>query len=425
VIRALYLIDGEHYPPVVEAGIDQLRAELEPVGAIYVGGSEKATRQPDLGVPIRSGDPLDLLVDAVEDLKPDLVVDLTDEPVTDPRRRFVVAGRALSLGLAYRSGGMSLEPVPMPDLTSLRAHSVIGTGKRTGKTAVTIELVRRWRARGMTPCIVTMGRGGPPDPVLLEHVDTSDVEALFGRLKRQGLHATSDYVEDALFAGVDTVGTRRLGAGPSGVSVTDSFAVGVAIAEARAPDMLIFEGSGTAIPPAAVDGTVLVTRSDIEPEFLSGYLGPYRLWMADVLVVVKVPGGRPDSIISLARSINPKLLCLEATLHPEPTVPVEGKRVGVVTTADPVAASEIAAELSSIGARSVQVITSLSDRHRLSADLARLRACDVVLTEIKAAAADVVIPGVRGLEHGFLHNSVRGELDAMIEVLDTKNRPKR
>src|SRR5205807_6458214 len=126
VMRAVALIDGEHYAPVVR---DALRAlPYEWVGAILVGGTEKLREGGDYGVPLVEG-----FGDA------EIVVDLSDEPVLGPEERMRWASRALAAGLPYvgadfRFDPPELEPFPLPSI------SVIGTGKRVGKTAVTAHL---------------------------------------------------------------------------------------------------------------------------------------------------------------------------------------------------------------------------------------------------------------------------------------------
>ncbi len=172
--------------------------------------------------------------------------------------------------------------------------------------------------------------------------------------------------------------------------------------------MLIYEGSGTAIPPAHSDATVLVASTDIDLEFLTGYLGPFRLAVADALVVMGEPGGRlRRSIAGLA----PDLALFRARLDPETTTPVEGRRVVMVTTARPEAGGAISSSLRRQGARSVQTIHTLGDRRLLAADLMNLHRDDLVLTEVKAAAATVVLPLARqvGAEIGFVHNRVEIE----------------
>ena len=45
---------------------------------------------------------------------------------------------------------------------------MIGTGKRTGKTAVAGHWAGLMHAAGGSPVIVSMGRGGPPEPEVAE-----------------------------------------------------------------------------------------------------------------------------------------------------------------------------------------------------------------------------------------------------------------
>jgi hypothetical protein len=71
-MRAVALIDGEHYAPVVRDALAALPYEW--VGAILVGGTEKLRPGADYGVPL------------VDDFgSAELVVDLSDEPVLGPR----------------------------------------------------------------------------------------------------------------------------------------------------------------------------------------------------------------------------------------------------------------------------------------------------------------------------------------------------
>ncbi len=80
------------------------------------------------------------------------VVDLADEPVLPPPVKLRLAALALHLGLAYEAPGTRLtpphyEPVDFdgPKL------AVIGTGKRTGKTAVAGHWATLLREQGHAP----------------------------------------------------------------------------------------------------------------------------------------------------------------------------------------------------------------------------------------------------------------------------------
>ena len=72
--RAIVLIDGEHYAPVVRDALEALPYDV--VGALLVGGTEKLRGDDQYGVP---------LVEALDAVEADLVVDLSDEPVLGPR----------------------------------------------------------------------------------------------------------------------------------------------------------------------------------------------------------------------------------------------------------------------------------------------------------------------------------------------------
>lgn len=403
--RALLLVDGEHHPSVMTDALPYVSAEgYAPVAALFLGGFEKTGGPPDLGVPLFTGEPSRLIGELIGRFEVEVVLDWSDEPILDPARRFFLAGLALAAGATYRAGGMTLNPPPRPRLTERPTVAVIGTGKRTGKTAVAIELARWWKGAGLRPVIVTMGRGGPPDPIVLDPSEAADPFALFEKLRARGLHAASDYVEDVVFAGVPTVGTRRLGAGPGGVTVWDGFAAGVQRVEDLGPDLVIFEGSGTAIPPAHADATILVTRGNNRLDDVLGHLGTVRLALSRALVVV----GPPAFDLEVLRESFPGLEVFCAELQPEPSVSVADRSVVVVTTAPSEGGEGIREVLREMGAARVQTIHCLSDRRALPRALDFLGPEHLVLTEVKAAAADVVIPLVHGVgaDVGLIHNRV-------------------
>jgi len=426
VIRCLVLIDGEHYPSVIETAVAALRSEgYVAVGAMFLGGTEKAGGL-DLGIPVEAGDTEARLVELIARHQADLVFDLSDEPVLDHRQRFRLVGAALRAGVAYAGGGFRFDPPLRPVLTELPSVAISATGKRTGKTAVSIELARHWRAVGRRVCIVTMGRGGPPEPVVLHAGELEPPVAGLQGLARRGLHAASDYVEDALLAGVDTVGTFRCGAGPSGRTVSDNFSLGVNAAIELDPDVLIFEGSGSALPPAAAGASVLVIPSDLDPEYLRGYFGPYRLALGDAVVVTGGVDSGPEAagISSIIAKIEPELSVFAARYTPEPTVSVAGRSVLVATTAPPEAGEEIVNALMAMEAGRVVTFHNLADRTALAEDLDAVARPDLVLVEVKAAAVDTVLPwaDARGIEAGLLHNRVQlpGGIQELAIVLEER-----
>jgi len=190
VTRALALIDGEHYAPVVRAALEELPYEF--VAAHLVGGTEKLRDDSDYGVVL--ADDLDR---ALSEHRPELVVDLSDEPVLGPRERFRLASRVLAAGFSYvgadfRFDPPVLEPFPLPSI------GIVGTGKRVGKTAITAHAARLYSGDRKV-VVVAMGRGGPPEPEVAKVAP--DIDALL-ELSRAGRHAASDYLETAALVGV-------------------------------------------------------------------------------------------------------------------------------------------------------------------------------------------------------------------------------
>ncbi|MGH9284001.1 MAG: 2,3-diphosphoglycerate synthetase, partial [Acidimicrobiales bacterium] len=90
--RILVLVDGEHYPPVVAdavAAVGRRFPGATVAGAALLGGTEKVgATWPDIGVRVVTGDsPDQALLAGLAAVDPDLVVDLSDEPVLDARTR--------------------------------------------------------------------------------------------------------------------------------------------------------------------------------------------------------------------------------------------------------------------------------------------------------------------------------------------------
>ena len=177
--RALALVDGEHFAPVVRDALEALPYDV--VGALLVGGTEKLRGDDDYGVP---------LVDALDAVEADLVVDLSDEPVLGPRERMLWASRVLALGLPYVGADFRFDP-PQFEPVATPSIAVIGLGKRIGKTAVAGH-VARVLARDRRVVVVAMGRGGPADPQIAEAVSV-DISHLL-ELVARGEHAASDYL---------------------------------------------------------------------------------------------------------------------------------------------------------------------------------------------------------------------------------------
>ena len=403
------LVDGEHYPPVVVAALDDLRSrDVEPVAALYLGGTEKVAGYGagvDLGVPVHwtkrsTGIAVDIptaaqaLRSLIAEHAAEVVVDLSDEPVLDARRRMQLAASVLLEGIPYQGADFTLTPPPRPRLSQRPTIAVIGTGKRTGKTSVCGDLVRRLQQHGRTPVVVAMGRGGPAEPVVVPAGTPLDPAALLAVVDAGG-HAASDFYEDAVTTGAATVGARRCGGGLAGAVSSTNAPLAIEAANALDGDVLVLEGSGASIPPAAAGATVLIVPGDCDPEFLRGYLGPYRVLLADLVIVTMAeePRGtveRRAAVRAALAEIAPGTPVLETVLRPVPLQPVAGQRVFFATTAHASVTPVLVDALEAgAGCMVVGVSNRLSDRPALRADLEAAPAFDTLLVELKAAAVDV------------------------------------
>jgi cyclic 2,3-diphosphoglycerate synthase len=409
VTRAVVVVDGEHYPPVVRDAIRALQYVVP--AAVMAGGTEKLRGDEDYGVPLVHD-----LDDAISDYGPELVYDLADEPVLGPRERFRLASRVLARGIAYVGPDFRLDP-PLFAPFDLPALAVIGTGKRVGKTAVAAHIARVV-SRERKVLIVAMGRGGPREPELVER---SPTVAQLLDLSRAGRHASSDYLEDAAFAGIQTIGCRRAGGGLAGRPGFSNVVEGAELAAEQAPELVIFEGSGAALPPVETAKRILVVSGEQDPDLVAGYLNAYRILISDHVVLTMAEDKLVYSQVARAlREVKPDVPISPVVLRPRPATRIDGKRVAFFTTAQPPAHDRLASHLrDEYGAASVDVFGSLADRVALRSDLDRVDA-DAYLVELKAAAIDVVaeIATARGIELVLVQNEVVGDgLDEALNAL--------
>ena len=310
---------------------------------------------------------------------------------------------------------------------------MVGTAKRIGKTAVSghaARLLSADRAGGRR-------RDGARRARPIRRSSTASaarvgVADLLAR-SRAGAHAASDYLEDAALAGVVTVGARRCGSGLAGTPFLSNVVEAVAAARALEPDLVVLEGSGAALPPVAADRTVLVTSAARPADNLVTGMGPYRILVSDMLVVTmcEPPLASPQDVDDRARggrvaAAGPAGRRRRSFGRTRPSRwPGSGSRSSRRRPAvvHPALRASLEADH---GADVVAVSGSLSDRAALRADLDRpdVAAAETYLTEIKAAAIDVVAEAAeaRGARLVFCDNRPRAtdgspDLDAALRAL--------
>ena len=398
-MRALFLIDGEHYPPVVLDAMQSVERSLdaEGVAAAFLGGTEKIRDGTDYGVPlVEDKDPVSAVDTALAEYEVDIVVDLSDEPVIGYKERMKIASLVLYAGARYLGSDFELKPPDLRHVSTKPSLAVIGTGKRVGKTAISGYLARLLATEGFDPGVVSMGRGGPRLPEVIEgHKMEVGSEYLLEALGR-GSHAASDYYETAALSRVITVGCRRCGGGLAGEPFVSNVLEGAEIANGLDTRVTVFDGSGAAMPPVQVDRRVLVAGANQDPEYIVGFLGTYRLLLSDLVLLTMSEEPMADSekvhsLVAAIRRVRPDLDVIPTVFRPRPVGNVEGLRVGYVSTAPPAVLDILSRHLEEhYGCEVVAASGNLSDRRRLGADLEDMSGIEAYLTEIKAAAVDVV-----------------------------------
>ena len=279
-----------------------------------------------------------------------------------------------------------------------------------------------------------MGRGGPQRPEVVKGHEMEVGSAYLLEALERGSHAASDYYETAALSRVTTVGCRRCGGGLAGEPFVSNVVEGARIANGLDTRVTIFDGSGAAVPPVEVGRRVLVAGAHQDPEYIVGFLGAYRVMISDLLVLTmsEEPMAKREkvrAIVEGVREIKPDLAVIPTVFRPRPVGEIAGLRVAYVSTAPPQVLERLARHLEErYGCEVVAASGSLSDRKRLVEDLDGMAGVEAYLTEIKAAAVDVVTR--RGSEEGrpvlYCDNDPLGEgLDEALLRLarETAGRP--
>jgi cyclic 2,3-diphosphoglycerate synthetase len=237
------------------------------VAAVLVGGTEKLRGGEDYGVPLEP-----TLESAVLEHAPEVVIDLSDEPVLSPPDRLALASRALALGVPYEGPDFRFDP-PDVDAVDVPTLAVIGTGKRVGKTAsrATSPALRATRR------VVVVAMGGGPAGARGRLVAPT-VDALLGsraraprrlRPPRDGRRRRRDRRSAAAAAAAGWPARS-----PSRTSSRASRS-----RRARA-ELVVLDGSGAALPPVEPAAACSSSRPPSR-RVAAGYLNAYRALISD------------------------------------------------------------------------------------------------------------------------------------------------
>ena len=239
--RALAIVDGEHYPAVVRDAIAELPYQV--VSAVLIGGTEKLRGREEYGVPMSPD------VEAgIERFAPEIVVDLSDEPVLGPVDLHIPDGAVTAVRGASGSGKTS---------ALLAAFDALPPGlvRRSGRvhwrgTPVPVGRAgRRWR-------LATAGILGQ-DPASDLHPLRSVASLVADALPRGPRRGNTQRVRATLTdlgLDADALWSRR----PHEISGGQAQRVALARAIVAAPEILLLDEPTSGLDPAAVE---LVVRA--------------------------------------------------------------------------------------------------------------------------------------------------------------------
>lgn len=406
--KMLCLVDGEHYLPVTQEAIDTLNnlEHIDITAAVFIGGTEKLRDDSEesyskvLGVPVQFAKdkdiPYDLIVDMIRKYDVDAVMDLSDEPILDYPKRFKIACKVLNEGITYEGPDFKFEPHSEYDVMEKPSITILGTGKRIGKTAVSGFVSRLIDKNGYEPCVIAMGRGGPEEPEIV-HGEKLEISAEYLlEQSEKGVHAASDHWEDALMSRILTIGCRRCGGGMAGEVFLTNMKKGARLANEVDSKFAIFEGSGAAIPPIKTNKKIVLVGANQPLSNLTTYFGPYRIGLGDlvILTMCEEPMANADKITEIEEFVkenNPDATIISTVFRPKPLEDISGKKVLFATTAPEDVKDKLVKYLEgNYGCEVIGTTSHLSNRPLLKEDMAKyMDKAEVMLTELKAAAVDV------------------------------------
>jgi len=416
------LVDGEHYPPVTKWTLERLNEQANVKGVVFIGGMEKVKNalkeleSSSYKIYMKknnTGNMMNSILDSINELSPDIVVDLSDEPVLDYKKRFKIASILALNRVTYLGADFIFKPPSFFNILKKPSLGIIGTGKRVGKTAVSINIARLLKKKGFAPVIVAMGRGGPEKPELVDIEKMSFSPQTLIDVSKRGGHAASDYWEDAMLAQVMTIGCRRCGGGMVGNTFASNVIRGAKLANKTNKKFIIMEGSGATLPPIKTDTNIVVAGAGQPPEYITDYFGQYRLLLSElvVLTMCEPPDSNEKKIEKLMiaiKKIKPKIKIATTIFRPEPLGEIKNKKVFVATTAPKAILPKVEHYLEDkYNCEITGISNNLSNRVALRKDLKKgLGSADILLTEIKAASIDVAAMTAteKNVKIVFMHN---------------------
>src|SRR5262249_30225869 len=155
------------------------------------------------------------------------------------------------------------------------------------------------------------------------------------------------HLEAAAVTGVPTIGCRRAGGGLAGAVAVSNVPEGAALARGLGPDLVVFDGSGAALPPVAAGARVLAVGAHQDPLVATRYLHAYRHRPAALVVLTAADDADTRERLRTRSTalVRDGVPVVATVLRPRPLTPVAGRTVAFFGAAPAGAHTAIAAHL--------------------------------------------------------------------------------
>jgi cyclic 2,3-diphosphoglycerate synthetase len=210
-------------------------------------------------------------------------------------------------------------------------------------------------------------------------------------------------------------------------------------------DFIIMEGSGAAIPPIKTNKHIVLVGANQPIINIENFFGPFRINLADLVVITMceepmASNEKVERIENYIKEINPDATVISTVFRPKPLEDIAGKNVLFATTAPDSIQNVLIEHLEDFyDCKVVGTTPHLSNRPLLQKDIDRyIDTVNVMLTELKAAAVDVVtrdalkaglevvycdnIPIVTDGNNEKLKNAIIKVVDSAIESFERDNK---
>ncbi len=246
-MEAVVLCDVKFGAGPIQAAIDYLIVEkrYRIVGAALI--AKKVPEGFSLDVPyVAEAKAAAAVRRAAAEFAPQAVVDVTEAGLAE---RFSWANEALQLGLEVHGADFRMWP-PVFKTGAVPTVTFVGAGAAVGKTAAIIYFLEQLKGKYKAAAVV-LDLGGPPYAEIVEPVEPASASARLLSYRRDGREVGGDHYLIAAAAGIPAVGCSFAGTGLTGVPLSSLLGDAFVFAAEAGGELMVVEGSGGAMPPAA------------------------------------------------------------------------------------------------------------------------------------------------------------------------------